>query len=158
MQIVVLAVERRVILTVLHLRDTDILAATVVGPRVIAADVDLRIADAKRADDCAAMPAGVEEAADEPGRVAHQDHGLAADGRRDEIVRFRNLALEADEHPCALEDVRDFELVDRGIGEDIAMDAEDAIAGPVVNELVEIRHDRALQEVELLSRAGSCVP
>ena len=75
-----------------------------VRPAVIRAREALRVALVRFAHGRAAMAAAVLQHVDLAGLVAHDDHRLAADRRRDEVARVRQLAFVRDPDPGAVED------------------------------------------------------
>ncbi len=64
------------------------------------------VAVALRAHDGAAMPAGVEQAMDLAGLVAHEDHRAARDLAGAEIAGLLQLGIVPDIDPAAAEDAR----------------------------------------------------
>jgi hypothetical protein len=66
---------------------------------VILAGVPLGVAGGAMTDHRAAMSAGIDDAANDPGAVPADDHGLAPDPRGEKVVRVRDLAGQSQKHP-----------------------------------------------------------
>ena len=118
--------------------DSYTFAAGVIGPAVVGAAMVRAVALAGVEDHRALVATAVEESPEPALCIAHHHDRRATDHRGDEIVGIGDLRLEADEVPGRLEDVLHLEFEHRRIPERVAMHAEPAFAGAVVEESVEV--------------------
>ena len=79
------------------------------------------------------MATGVDERTDFPFGVARDQDRRAADERRDEIVRLRDLRFEAQKTPSALEDESLLECEQRRVGVHVAVHAKHALVDAIVH-------------------------
>ena len=128
-----LAIEARRIAGRLAVLDVAVAAGAIIGPAVIGTHDVAGVALLGAAQQRALVAADIEEARDAALRVARHQHRGAADVGRDEVVGPRDLRLEGEKAPGALEDEFLLEREQIGIGEDIAMHPEDSLFGPVVD-------------------------
>ena len=113
----------------LPLRDRGQHPVRAVGPTVIGAAEQARVAALHRANLKAAVRAAVEDDVDSSFAVARHQNRLGPDPRGNEVVRCGHLGLVADEHPRATEDLAHLEVEDRGVRVDAAVDAIGAHQG-----------------------------
>ena len=93
-------------------RHRGALAAGVEAEAVVGADEAFGVAGACGNKRRAAVAAGVQVAAERAIRLAHHEHRLAADVRREKVAGIADMRLMAEEDPVGLEDVAVFGLQD----------------------------------------------
>ena len=98
----------------------------------------LAVAIGQLADRSALVAAGVEESAELVLAIAHDHDGLPADRGGKIVVLLGKLGGEAEEYPSALEDVLHLQLEHARIAEHRTMDTEDAFAGLVVDQALDV--------------------
>src|SRR6202035_395828 len=101
---------------------------------MVAADMQFAVAVLERAQQRAAMAAGVEQAANFVVLIPGQQYRMPADMGGDEVVWVRNLGFEADENPGRLEDVSDLRFIDFRIDKGATVDLEDMLGGPIIDQ------------------------
>src|SRR6267154_1569714 len=143
-QVVVLGVERSRIASGPAVLDIDVSARSVVGPAVIGADVIFGVPRFRRAEHRPLVAADVDKGAEAPFRIASREHGRPADVSGDEIVGPRDLRLERDEIPGALEDEFLLELEQLRVRVHVTMHAENAFRGTVVDVQSDVLQVHAL--------------
>ena len=104
--------------------DIDDLAARVICPAMVMADMELLIALLGVADQRAAVATGIQPGAQLPAAIARHDDRRAPDGGGEKIVRVGHLTGKTEKHPGALENVSHFEFEYRGLAKNVAMNAE----------------------------------
>src|SRR6266850_2803363 len=143
-QVVILGVERSGIEAGPAVLDIDVRARGVVGPPMIGADVIFGVALFRGAEHRPLVAADVDEGPETPFRIARHEHRRPADVCGDEIVGLRDLGLERDEIPGALEDELLLELEELRVRVHIAMHAENALRGTVVDVQSDVLEVHAL--------------
>jgi hypothetical protein len=93
-----------------------------VRPPVIGAGESLLVAPSAGAQLHSAMHASVQQRVDAAVSGAGHDHGSTTDRNSDEVVRFGDLALVGEEHPCAAEDEAHLIVEQFGVGVGGAVD------------------------------------
>src|SRR5713101_2284211 len=112
-----LALVEFVVEAVLLVRHRDEITRDVVGPSVIRAHENFRVAHVGAAKAHPAMAALIHEGRDRAVALSHDEDRILGHVGRKKVTRLRNLALVAEEEPRAGENSVEFELVDRGIDE-----------------------------------------
>ena len=82
----------------------------IVSPTVVGADVGLSVSSHKPTDHGPAVAARVEQTMDLAISTARDDYRLAPDVCRQKVVRFGDLAFEADKDPCRFNDMLHLQL------------------------------------------------
>jgi hypothetical protein len=103
---------------------------------VIGADMTAPVAALLETKQRTAMAARIVEGSHHGLAVAHHQDVLPSNPGGQEIMRTRNLRFVTEENPRAFEDVAHLEIKDRGIAQGIAVNAEDAVIRPIVNQRV----------------------
>jgi transcription elongation GreA/GreB family factor len=137
-EIVALRIEARRIEGGAAVLDGVVPAGAIVGPAVIGAGEVARIALLGTDDHRAFVAADIEESVDAVVGVARDDDGRARDPGRREIVGLRHLRFDGEEGPAPLEDEFALELEERGIGEDVAMHAEDTVIRAIIDQVAHV--------------------
>src|SRR5712664_4243872 len=119
---------------------------------MIGADVIFGVALFRGAEHRPLVAADVDEGAETPFRIARREHGRPADVSGDEIVGLRDLGLERDEIPGALEDEFLLELEQLRVRVYVAMHAENAFRGTVVDVQSDVLEVHAVTG----SSSGNC--
>ncbi len=129
----VFALEARGIAASLGVLDIDRLAVGSVGPAVVVANDELRVAALLAAQHRTLVPADVQKGANAALSVPHDQDWARSDIGRDVVVGLGELALEREKTPCLPEDLLLLQLEDRGVRKDVRVDLEHAVFWTVVD-------------------------